>query len=678
MALERNIKTLVHFMAYRGPRHNDSVARGEAPHEYLLQTLKEVLEDEYFGGIEVTHVKDSALRAEVADLLKSSGKLVIFSAQPVQLINEDNLIHEADISCIDNVERAKAVARIKDLVDEAYQFGASALAMVSGRDYGTSDGLGKRNEAKRALARSLNEICNYVQVKAEQLKVEPMKVVLEMFDRLPYEGCKNQLIGPTPDAVEVAELVRHMYGQELFGLLYDLSHMPLLNDLGFEGENPEVLRTLAPYLAHIHIGNCVTDREDPNFGDTHVRLDYPNGANDRQALGWFVQVLAETGYEGAIGFEIAPRGDEVASSVIGVAKAWLDEACARIDVNYALGGYAYRNRAFFPDELFYKLNELRVQQPEAITEAAQQRKKRTKLAGEDGKLLILAADHPARRVTAVGTNAIAMADRQEYLGRIARVVTSPYCDGVMATPDIIEELLLLDYLMREDTGESFLDDKVLVGSMNRSGLLGAEYEMKDLVTAYDAEWLARLNLDGGKILFRLDLESRYSIRTMAQLAPAIKAVQAKGMPVFIEPLPVRRTGSGYQVIREAEELARMVGIAAGMGGTTQLTWLKLPYVEQFEIVAKATTLPILLLGGASQENPLATLENFERGLGVAPNVRGALVGRNVLFPGYDDPRAVSKALYGLVHEGWSSEEAVRKLAAERGKESDKLLAALKG
>ncbi len=383
-----------------------------------------------------------------------------------------------------------------------------------------------------------------------------------------------------------------------------------------------------------------------------------------------MQVLAEIGYEGAIGFEVSPRGEELVESVLDVAKAWFNEAKARIDVNYALGPFVYHNRTFLPDELFGKLTELRVSRPDAINEAAAARVRRTRLAGEDGKLLVLAADHPARRVTGVGPEPYAMADRQEYLGRIARVMTSPWCDGLMGTPDVIEEALLLDLLVREKTGKGFLDGKILIGSMNRSGLLGAEFEMKDMITAYDAEWIERMGLDGGKVLFRLDLESRYSIRTMMMLAPEIKKLQLKGFPIFIEPLPVRRTSHGYETVMEPGELARMAGVAAALGGTTATSWLKLPYVEDFDLVAQSTTLPILLLGGAALENPLKTVESFEKGLGIASNIRGAMVGRNVLFPGYDDPRAVSKAIWGLIHEGWGSERAVRELAAERGVEQE--------
>ena len=52
------------------------------------------------------------------------------------------------------------------------------------------------------------------------------------------------------------------------------------------------------------------------------------------------------------------------------------------------------------------------------------------------------------------------------------------------------------------------------------------------------------------------------------------------------------------------------------------------------------------------------------------NVRGAMIGRNVLYPGADDPRAVAAAVVSIVHEGGGVDEALRAMDAERGKEPE--------
>ena len=52
-------------------------------------------------------------------------------------------------------------------------------------------------------------------------------------------------------------------------------------------------------------------------------------------------------------------------------------------------------------------------------------------------------------MTKVGDDALAMADRHEYLARILRVLSGNRVDGVMATMDILDDLLIVDGLLRE-------------------------------------------------------------------------------------------------------------------------------------------------------------------------------------------------------------------------------------
>ena len=51
-----------------------------------------------------------------------------------------------------------------------------------------------------------------------------------------------------------------------------------------------------------------------------------------------------------------------------------------------------------------------------------------------------------------------------------------------------------------------LEKKYVFGSMNRGGLPGAVFEMDDRFTAYTAESIVKFNLDGGKMLLRINLE----------------------------------------------------------------------------------------------------------------------------------------------------------------------------
>ncbi len=671
MTLEKNLKSLVHFMAFPGPRLGRNTMYGEAPEKYMLDSINWIGKHGYFKGIEITLIKDHEIRQKVINLLKKYKFYITFCAQPIQLINEDNLIAETDISSIDELERTNAVNRLKSYLIEAYEFGASNFCFLSGKDPGTENGLRLRRQATQSLICSIHEICVYNKSIAKKLNKKPMKITLETFDRLSENNCKNQLIGPSDEARELAEIVRNNYGHDIFGILYDLGHMFLLRS-GFDHEEVNVLRSLAPYLNFIHIANTIIDKEHPQYGDSHVGMDHPDGAVTSEVLANFVKTLNEINYKNPIGFEFMPQGRQLSESVVNIAVASYKEAAEQIDVNYALGSYRFKTRRFLPEKIFYMITDYKLSKYEVIRQEMKNRQRRERPWGEN--LIIIAADHPARRVTRVGENDLAMGDRQQYLGRILRVLIHDRVDGVMTTPDIMDDLFLINYLYKENGGESFLDNKILLGCTNRGGLSGSSYEMDDLLTAYTVEDIIESNLDGAKMMFRIDLETRqarYSQRTIEICSKIIRACNRNSIPAFVEPLPVYRETDGTYVVQyNADDIIKAIGIATALGGSSSNIWLKIPYVANFEQVVRSSSNPILMLGGESTGNPTDILENFERGLGAGPNVKGCLVGRNLLYPGFDDPYASAVAVSRILHDYDNTEKAVKELAKNRGKYMD--------
>ena len=111
---------------------------------------------------------------------------------------------------------------------------------------------------------------------------------------------------------------------------------------------------------------------------------------------------------------------------------------------------------------FRDLVATRVGRPAAIADAAAKRRRPTSLLGDHGRLMMIAADHPARGALAAGSRPFAMGDRVDLLDRLVLALSRPGVNGVLGTPDILEDLLLL----------GALDDKVVIGSMNRGGLAG--------------------------------------------------------------------------------------------------------------------------------------------------------------------------------------------------------------
>jgi hypothetical protein len=235
----------------------------------------------------------------------------------------------------------------------------------------------------------------------------------------------------------------------------------------------------------------------------------------------------------------------------------------------------------------------------------------------------------------------------------------------------MEDLLILNCLVREAGGPAPLDGKVLIGCMNRGGHAGVAGEIDDRFTSFTARQLKRLNFEGGKLMYRLDPADPLSIAAIEDCSRAMTELYREDLYSFLEPMSVKRNPEGgYETVKTIEAMARDAGAAACLGESSARTWLKLSYSAGYEGVARATSLPILMLGGAPRETPCSTLQDFAAGMRAGANVRGMMVGRNVTFANREDPRAVAAAVGAIAHEGAAYEQALERLHAERGREMD--------
>lgn len=662
--LATNPRSLVFYMAYPGPGNLDGASRSLVDPKYLLAALDRVLRDDAFQIVEVTSLKSQKLQKDVAKKLKASGKRVAFHCEPVQWTNEENLIDPADLSSSNEVQRRRAVDRISRLMEEAALYGADQIFVASGKNPASgmaydskSDTL--QNQALLALGNSLRQL-------ATEAKKRKMKLAVSLADAGSHDGggvYRSQLLGPSGRAQTLIETLR-AEGHDNLGLAAGIGRLTL------NGEGPDAIAGLAGVLQWFYISNAVAAR-----GDVQPRFGADGGLVTSSLIGEYMRALSEVEYTGPIGIAVRPSGSEVPESVVAVARGMLIEAAGSVDVAYALPlGFSYRSRDFFTEEVFAEVTELRVQKPNLAKEELSKRKKRDVIA-PGGKLVILAADHPARSVTRVGSQPAAMGHRLDYLGRIVRVLAASNIDGLMATSDIIDEVVLVNHLVKKRGGKGFLDDKVLIGSMNRTGLSGTEHEMMDRTSSYmTGKRIKEMNLDGAKLLWRWvpsgEKNDRYALETMERCAKAVEECAELNLPVFVEPLPMLKTESGYKVDMKADNIIKACGVGSALGYYTGHTWLKIPYCEDFARVAKSTSCPILLLGGESTGRPSGTIEDFVRGMGAGPNVRGALVGRNVLFCGEDDPAAIAEAINLVVHQRASAIEAINEARKVRGSMTD--------
>ncbi|MFD9327073.1 MULTISPECIES: deoxyribose-phosphate aldolase [unclassified Streptomyces] len=266
---------------------------------------------------------------------------------------------------------------------------------------------------------------------------------------------------------------------------------------------------------------------------------------------------------------------------------------------------------------------VRARHPEAVAEAAARRVRRP-LLGDSGRLMIVAADHPARGALGVGDRRTAMANRADLLERLCVALSRPGVDGVLATADILEDLLLL----------GVLDGKVVMGSMNRGGLAGASFEMDDRFTGHRAEDIARLRFDAGKLLLRIDYDDPGSLTTLESTARAIDDMAARQLPLFVEPFISRRVDGAVRNDLSAEAVIRSIAISSGLGGTSAYTWLKLPVThdpDDMAEVLETSTLPTVLLGGEVGDDQEGAYEKWRKALRL-PTVQGLVVGRSLLYP----------------------------------------------
>jgi hypothetical protein len=284
-----------------------------------------------------------------------------------------------------------------------------------------------------------------------------------------------------------------------------------------------------------------------------------------------------------------------------------------------------------------RLVDVRVQHPEAVAEAAAARRRPASLLAEHGKLMMIAADHSARGALRAGDREFAMGDRGDLLDRLALALSRPGVNGVLGTPDILEDLLLL----------GALDGKVVVGSMNRGGLAGTAFEIDDRFTAYDAAAIRASGFEGGKMLTRIDAADPATVVTLEACARAVGDLAGHGLMAMVEPFISHRVDGRVRNELTADAMIRAMTVAAGLGRTSAHTWLKVPIVEDMERAMAATTLPALILGGEVSADPDAAFASWSKALAL-PTVQGLVIGRSLLYPPKDDVAAAVDAAVGLL------------------------------
>ena len=275
---------------------------GEGP---ILECLKKIVTDPYFEVVEVAHMKDAEVRKAAADMIARGHMTSSYGGQGRMLgagLNINDLNEEG---------RQKALASFKEGIDEAYEMGVEDFAFLAGRYEEET-----KEESFQALLKSTRELCEYAKSKGD------MPVLCEVFD---YDIAKKSLIGPVDMVKRYAETICAEYDN--FGLMVDLSHIPMLHET-----IEESLLPVQQYIRHAHMGNTVIKSpECPAYGDEHPRFGFPNSENDVEELAAYLRLLLKIGFlnekkRPIVSFEIKPFGEEDPEVCLANAKRTLDLA----------------------------------------------------------------------------------------------------------------------------------------------------------------------------------------------------------------------------------------------------------------------------------------------------------------------------------------------------------------
>ena len=190
-----------------------------------------------------------------------------------------------------------------------------------------------------------------------------------------------------------------------------------------------------------------------------------------------------------------------------------------------------------PDDRWHELLRIRPTRPQAVAEAyaappparAHPRRPRARSSSSPP------TTRPAARSASPATR-WPWPTGASLLARLLTALDHPDVDGVLGSPDVVEELLLL----------GALEGKVVIGSMNRGGLRRRQLDDgRPVHRATTPPSIAGCRLEGGKMLLRIDDDDAGTAADHRGLrARRSPSSPARGLMAMVEPLPYDRDADG--------------------------------------------------------------------------------------------------------------------------------------
>jgi sugar phosphate isomerase/epimerase len=173
-------------------------------------------------------------------------------------------------------EKTEVRRIIGGMVEQAAAIRATGFIFGSGRP--------PLGEATPAHIAAFMEFCQWL---CARLKPHNITALLEPFDT---NIDKKYLYGPTRECVKLIESLKP--DVDNLAIELDVAHLPLMGE-----DFADAIRTVAPYLKRVHLGNCVLkDITHPRYGDTHPPIGLPGGEIDTAELTEILKALLEVGF----------------------------------------------------------------------------------------------------------------------------------------------------------------------------------------------------------------------------------------------------------------------------------------------------------------------------------------------------------------------------------------------
>ncbi|MCI8861824.1 MAG: TIM barrel protein [Lachnospiraceae bacterium] len=216
---------------------------------FIQHILQDVSKINFYKGIEMPVIFDRKNQKTLRETVSARNYQLTVWASPN--LNEKGY----NLSSLDPKLRKESVAFAKEMLAISAEMGGYHIGLPSGPDVEPD----RREEAKKALFDS------FCQIGMEAAKYSGLHLTFEPLDRYAH---KKQLMGPIHEVIDwFRELKKEC---PAFYIHWDSAHEALA------GINlTESLEAALPFLAQLHLCNCIIDPSHPCYGDHHMELGAP-------------------------------------------------------------------------------------------------------------------------------------------------------------------------------------------------------------------------------------------------------------------------------------------------------------------------------------------------------------------------------------------------------------------